>query len=44
MAFLLFASEALVIVNPGMAKTGDIIWAKLRGYPWWPAEVIFVIL
>ncbi len=18
---------------------GEIIWAKIRGYPWWPAQV-----
>jgi hypothetical protein len=19
----------------------EIVWAKVKGYPWWPAEVIF---
>jgi hypothetical protein len=22
---------------------GDIIWAKIRGYAWWPAKVKFII-
>jgi hypothetical protein len=22
---------------------GEIIWAKIRGYPWWPAIVLFNI-
>jgi len=21
---------------------GEIIWAKIRGYPWWPAQVILI--
>ena len=20
-------------------KEGDVVWTKLRGYPWWPANV-----
>lgn len=20
-------------------KIGQVIWAKVRGYPWWPAQV-----
>jgi hypothetical protein len=21
----------------------EIIWAKVKGYPWWPAKVIFYL-
>ena len=26
-------------VSEGNFKVGDIVWGKVRGYAWWPAEV-----
>ena len=23
-------------------KPGDIVWTKMKGYPWWPAVVSFL--
>jgi hypothetical protein len=25
--------------NKGVFSKNDLVWAKLRGYPWWPAVV-----
>lgn len=27
-----------------MYKKGEVVWAKLKGFPWWPATVIFLFL
>ena len=24
---------------PALWDVGEVIWAKLEGYPWWPAQV-----
>ena len=24
------------------SDTGSVIWAKTKGYPWWPAQVLLV--
>ena len=28
--------------DQGFFKRGDIVWAKVRGYSWWPAKVNFL--
>ena len=28
--------------SPPVFKKGDIVWAKVRGYSWWPAKVWFI--
>ena len=27
-----------------MYQTGEIVWAKIRGFPWWPAQVFILNL
>jgi hypothetical protein len=32
--------QSIQAANPAeLLKSGNIIWAKLRGYPWWPGRV-----
>ena len=28
-----------VVAPPHIFKKGDIVWAKVKGYSWWPAQV-----
>jgi len=30
--------------EPNTFKRNDIVWAKVRGYSWWPAKVSTLIL
>lgn len=27
-------------MNPQDVKVDEVVWAKLQGWPWWPAKVI----
>jgi len=37
------ASKCKPEKEPNMFKRNDIVWAKVRGYSWWPAKVSTLI-
>lgn len=34
--------KELSVMNDRRYVRGDMVWVKLRGYPWWPANVLIV--
>ena len=33
------ANERAAVLQKGDYRTGEFVWAKLEGFPWWPAEI-----
>lgn len=33
------ANERAAVFPSGEYRTGEFVWAKLEGFPWWPAEI-----